>query len=579
MKTYLKTMLLSAAAAFVFSSCVDKDYDLNNGITSEGTLLENLAAPIGNIEKITLDKLLFSESGSDNGISYNQDGDLYLDFAGSRSYMTVGVHDFYLGSLYLDTQNVEFDIPDNIEGLPSQEIDMTLKYSDVTGEELSLDVDLEIETELPDGIKSVSEVYLDSSLDCNLSVWGGIMYVSKGFEFVFPDFISVSLKSSSNVYVVEGQKVKFVKDAILSEDSPIEISLSLDSISVSEDDFYTDRYGRRMIGIDGSVHVNGDFYIKTEDYQYVPYDMNLIINVECAEMSVTEVLASLEFDSEIDGADMYIDRLPDLFHGNDVCVDLYNPVISLDVDNGSPFDFSLDADISAYTDTKVKEVHIGSYGEQNDSYVYIPASSSKEYLISRRAMTTLPQESVNVVVPELGNLIKEIPHRISIHDVNVKIADGMTRIKTGRQYEVGMEYSFSSPLSFGKDLHLAFTQDLNLNLSLGVDIKSAELEMEIVSTIPVDFEISAECPYDRGMKVSVDKAIASGSIDSPVTTPVVLRIENEDGNFNVSTLSLTLNAESVNPEFHGVCLNRNQGLEINDIVLRLPDGIGVKLNR
>ena len=80
-----------AAAAFVFSSCVDKDYDLNNGITSEGTLLENLAAPIGNIEKITLDKLLFSESGSDNGISYNQDGDLYLDFAGSRSYMTVGV--------------------------------------------------------------------------------------------------------------------------------------------------------------------------------------------------------------------------------------------------------------------------------------------------------------------------------------------------------------------------------------------------------------------------------------------------------------------------------------------------------
>ena len=79
------------------------------------------------------------------------------------------------------------------------------------------------------------------------------------------------------------------------------------------------------------------------------------------------------------------------------------------------------------------------------------------------------------------------------------------------------------------------------------------------------------------VKVSVDKVIAAGSQASPATTPVVLRIENTDGTFNVNSLRLTLTATSVNPEYHGVCLNRNQGLEINDIVLRLPDGIGVEL--
>lgn len=580
MNNYFKTMLLStAAAAFLFSSCVDKDYDLNNGITSEATLMENLAAPIGNIEKITLDKLLFSEPGSDNGISYNEDGDIYMELAGDDSRMTVGVQYFGLGGLYLDGQNIEFDIPDQIEGLPSQYVDMTLKYSDVAGEALSLAMDLELETELPDGIRSVSEVYLDSSLECTFNVWNGIMYVSKGFEFVFPDFLSISLKSSSNSYEVVGNKVRFLRDAVLSEDSPIELSLSLDCLRVSEEDVYTDRYGRRMIRLDGSIDINGDFYIKTKDYQYIPDDLSLNINVSCAEMYVTEVLASLDFEYEIDGANLYIDRLPEIFQGDDVCVDLYNPMISLAVYNGSPFGLSLDADISAYTDTKVNELHLGSYGIENDSYIYIPESSSKEYIISRRAMTSVPQESVNVVVPELADLIKEIPRSISIDNVNVKASNGLTMIETGRDYEVAMEYSFSSPLSFGEDLHVAFTQDLDLNFSLGVDIKSAELEMEIVSTIPVDFEIAAECPYDEGMKVSVDKAIASGSLDSPVTTPVVLRIENEDGDFNVSSLRLTLTAGSVNPEFHGVCLNRNQGLEINDIVLRLPDGIGVKLNR
>ena len=148
-----------------------------------------------------------------------------------------------------------------------------------------------------------------------------------------------------------------------------------------------------------------------------------------------------------------------------------------------------------------------------------------------------------------------------------------------------MAYSLSSPLAFGEELYLSFTEDIkDLNLKLDMNIKSAELDMVLVNSVPVDFDITAVCldaygNEDPQTRVYIDRTIAAGSHVSPTSTPVVLKIENGREALDVSSLRLTMTATSVNPDFHGVCLNRNQGLEINDIVLRLPDGIGVKLNK
>ena len=141
----------------------------------------------------------------------------------------------------------------------------------------------------------------------------------------------------------------------------------------------------------------------------------------------------------------------------------------------------------------------------------------------------------------------------------------------------------SSQLAFGEDLYLSLVQDIkDLNLSLEADIRSAKISMDIVNSIPVDFAIEAVCLDAAGnkinsTKVSIDKTIAAGSHTSPTSTPVVLAIENNAAQFNVASLRLSLTATSSNPAFYGVCLNRNQGLEINNIVLTLPDGIGVEL--
>ena len=577
-------MLAVLGFIFLFSSCVNEDYDLNKGIVAEGTLFENISAPIGNVEKITIENLLFSGEGSSSVIKTDADGNLYMDFAGGNASATVEVPSFSLGRIELDDQVIAFDIPAEFRQLVNSgfiNTDWTLKYSSLVGNQKGLDLQtpIEISSTLPDGIKKISEVYLDADLSCDFSVNAGVMHISEGFSISFPSFIHISKKGNSTDYeVIDSHVVKFVKDAVLSAGSPLSLKLSFDRISVADSNLSNGK-----ISFDDAINIEGDFYVDSKDLSYIPENIKIIMGVAFDEIKVTEAIASLNYTASFPSEDITIGELPELLSGKGVCMDLYNPVLSLELENGAPFGFSLDAEITAFNASGSHNLHIGSKGQTNSDYIYIPAESSKEYMFSRRKLESVPQGAANIVIPAMGELIKEVPERLRIHDLNVNLDDKMTKVKIGSRFNVGVDYGMSSQLAFGEDLYLSLVQDIkDLNLSLEADIRSAKISMDIVNSIPVDFAIEAVCLDAAGnkinsTKVSIDKTIAAGSHTSPTSTPVVLAIENNAAQFNVASLRLSLTATSSNPAFYGVCLNRNQGLEINNIVLTLPDGIGVEL--
>ena len=578
------SMLAVLGFIFLFSSCVNEDYDLNKGIVAEGTLFENISAPIGNVEKITIENLLFSGEGSSSVIKTDADGNLYMDFAGGNASATVEVPSFSLGRIELDDQVIAFDIPAEFRQLVNSgfiNTDWTLKYSSLVGNQKGLDLQtpIEISSTLPDGIKKISEVYLDADLSCDFSVNAGVMHISEGFSISFPSFIHISKKGNSTDYeVIDSHVVKFVKDAVLSAGSPLSLKLSFDRISVADSNLSNGK-----ISFDDAINIEGDFYVDSKDLSYIPENIKIIMGVAFDEIKVTEAIASLNYTASFPSEDITIGELPELLSGKGVCMDLYNPVLSLELENGAPFGFSLDAEITAFNASGSHNLHIGSKGQTNSDYIYIPAESSKEYMFSRRKLESVPQGAANIVIPAMGELIKEVPERLRIHDLNVNLDDKMTKVKIGSRFNVGVDYGMSSQLAFGEDLYLSLVQDIkDLNLSLEADIRSAKISMDIVNSIPVDFAIEAVCLDAAGnkinsTKVSIDKTIAAGSHTSPTSTPVVLAIENNAAQFNVASLRLSLTATSSNPAFYGVCLNRNQGLEINNIVLTLPDGIGVEL--
>ena len=579
------SMLAVLGFIFLFSSCVNEDYDLNKGIVAEGTLFENISAPIGNVEKITIENLLFSGEGSSSVIKTDADGNLYMDFAGGNASATVEVPSFSLGRIELDDQVIAFDIPAEFRQLVNSgfiNTDWTLKYSSLVGNQKGLDLQtpIEISSTLPDGIKKISEVFLDADLSCDFSVNAGVMHISEGFSISFPSFIHISKKGNSTDYeVIDSHVVKFVKDAVLSAGSPLSLKLSFDRISVADSNLSNGK-----ISFDDAINIEGDFYVDSKDLSYIPENIKIIMGVAFDEIKVTEAIASLNYTASFPSEDITIGELPELLSGKGICMDLYNPVLSLELENGSPFGFSLDAEITAFNASGSHNLHIGSKGQTNSDYIYIPAESSKEYMFSRRKLESVPQGAANIVIPAMGELIKEVPECLRIHDLNVNLDDKMTKVEIGSRFNVGVDYGMSSQLAFCEDLYLSVVQDIkDLNLSLEADIRSAKIGMDIVNSIPVDFAIEAVCldaagNKINGTKVSIDKTIAAGSHTSPTATQTVLRIENNTGgDFNVSSLRLSLTATSSNPAFHGVCLNTNQGIEINNIVLTLPDGIGVEL--
>ena len=107
--------------------------------------------------------------------------------------------------------------------------------------------------------------------------------------------------------------------------------------------------------------------------------------------------------------------------------------------------------------------------------------------------------------------------------------------------------------------------------------------MNIINSIPIDFKISAKCLDSDGnvrndISVTLNESIKAGSHKNPVDNAIVIRLDNESEELNLSALRLTLKATSTDPDMAGVCLNRNQGFEIKDVVIALPDGVGVNFS-
>ena len=77
--------------------------------------------------------------------------------------------------------------------------------------------------------------------------------------------------------------------------------------------------------------------------------------------------------------------------------------------------------------------------------------------------------------------------------------------------------------------------------------------------------------------MTLDKEIKAGSQNSPVTTSLKLEIKNKTGKLQIEALRLTMQANAPDAAYVGIPLNEKQGFEIKDLVLTLPDGIGLEL--
>jgi hypothetical protein len=332
------------------------------------------------------------------------------------------------------------------------------------------------------------------------------------------------------------------------------------------------------------IEAYGKVYLLPADYgdAYIPKYPDIMMDIEMSGLKMSSAELIVNMDLEIDDEVIEVGDLPEMFTGQGTFVDFYNPVIGFSINNTSPLEMNLNAEISSKTETHTTDLHIGNHcknGNHETAPVVIPSEAQVEYYFSRQGYhnTTGGQD---IALEKLGEIISDMPERISIHDISVESERKFINVVAGDEYTVNLEFDFSSDLSFGKNLNISFDYDIDLGLDTeALGLENVVLNMNMLNSIPLDLNVHGVAYDGYGNELTsstMDLALNAGTLDNPVNSPAELSLRTKDSAKEISKLKLHITASS-NEEMEGNVLNMEQGLSINDLHLMLPDGLKLDL--
>ena len=560
--------LITIPTLTIFTSCVNEEYDLDKEIDMEMTLLKNVSLPVGNIEKFTLAEILEIETSENaTGIIIDENGDYMLNFSGEKIESQIEIPSMNMADggtiesepIEVVFPTVDFDIIDGII------VEKEIVYSEATGSPLETELMLDFNTTFPEEVVDIKEVTVDSRMIVNIGTSEGRIYIKPGFTIEFPDNIYLSLSDNTVGYKIEDAHKVVFTEAVSTD---VSLNLHLDKITIP-----AGMVKDSSLKMNEEVSVSGDFYLNTLDFSDIPSDLRVFVNASISDLNVKSATVKLGLSTEIPGVEVQISDMPEFLAGDKVNLDLYNPMIGFRVVNNSPLLLNFSADMTAYNG---KTDPVMSLGE--DPEISIDGLSTSEYLISRRAVQTSAQVT-NLVMPEIADFISIIPEKLSVDNIQIDTPDDFITVESGKSYSAEFEYWLDTPLSFGNALNFEYTIDINdLGLDFDGNVKSAALAFEMVNSIPLNLTLDAvaidsEGNVINGMTLGLDKQIVSGTHKEPVTTPVRLQLNNSNDRFTLDGLRLTVKAAGPADSQVGTALNSNQGLEIRNLSLSVPDGI------
>ena len=651
----------ATALMFFACSCVNEEYDLSNGIDGTVDIQGSISLPIGSTEFMPIgDFLELDQDGqesilvadpqtgdyrlyieSDNTIAPDEpieiqqitiEGEMLVP-DGGVTYEEIG-----LGSRVEDITSAldpGMDIPEEVGNVLNSLIDgMEPLEAQTTPIEINEDI-----SQVTDIVKDIKKIELEAPIALTLSLKGDNLTKGKvslsgpgneAFTITFPEFVTLE-PGTDNLTIIDGHILSFDNldiDIDDPESSTFEFSLTGIDLSLLDE-------GQGMVG--DRLTVNDEISISElklgldiNDFARtvgeIPYEIAIDLSLNVGDVFVKSVEAVLDPDFSIDPQSIDIGELPEFISGDNVTLDLYNPVIRLDVnaeDNvrtatGKGFpNFYMSAGIDAFDKNGSSTlgsdgpIVIGDDGSGKDNSPVVIKEGMNHIVISRQEAENggngpVPADEnyQYITVPELGRLISVIPDHITISDINVRIphegSEGnwaesdYTAITFPQEgpltYDVGVDYSIEVPLAFGKDLYISYSTDFNgwnENFSstsesdYKLDLKEASIKFDFINSIPLELGLSAEAIDTDGnvmsdINVELEGTLAAGNINNETSAAVVVKIvatqealDRFDG--------LRLNIEATSGDMEGVALNKDQGVRLENISANIQGGIQLDL--
>lgn len=569
-----------------FAACTNEEYDLEE-LDTNVTLLKDVAIPLGDIaEGIKLNEIL-DLGENQTFITEDESGNLSFSYYPEDFYsVSFTVPELDLAGNTLSDGYVTYAFPEvSVAYVESLEIpDIELNMPETMEYEISIDNE-----DLPKEIKDIERVEFESVVQLELGFEAttgcpiGEIDLCKGATLVFPEWMEISEVTDLFTQSEDGHSFTLKEDMVLGIGENKETDVVMFDLAAI--DFEKIPEGQGIM--DGRLHIkavatfDADLKIPgsriSASGKFAPV---FFTSLSIGELSVTKVIADIDVDMDQNLADLSLEGLPEFLMNEENVLDFTDARVDLSFHNNTPLSgsFSIDIKTSSATEeiAKVRLATPQFAASDNDGQTYRWSFAEKESIV--------PEGYSYVNTAGLNGLLARIPERISFENFEFNETSEYIEIVPGAEYEGVISYGISTPLAFGENLKLSFDMDVeNLGVKLeDMTVKSAELSLDITNTIPLGFTLAAQALDKDGNIIPgitlglADSALAAGSLDSPQTTSLSLELKNEADELAFDGIRLTLKAVG-SSVYAGTSLNMNQGLEIRNMVLALPDGISTEL--
>ena len=204
----------------------------------------------------------------------------------------------------------------------------------------------------------------------------------------------------------------------------------------------------------------------------------------------------------------------------------------------------------------------------------------------------------NIILDDnLYEMTRHIPDEVRLTEVNAQAVQNETTIdlgEDGAHYEVNTIYGLNAPLKFGPQLDIVYKDTINdwAGDLEDLSIRTAVVSMTALNGIPLDFEIEAKAiDLDGNVYPDVNVDPVNGTIRAgrkikgdastqATESNVELRISCKEGSMsNWDGLIITFrgNNKDVTPDMNAT-LNESMSLQLNNIRIRIENGVTVDLN-
>ena len=578
--TYLLSGVAMLSAAVSVISCLNEDYDLTKDIDTNISIDGDISAPLGNSEFILVDDFLNLGNDDKDVLKTDASGNYYVSVTGRGTSSDVELPVFSFSDELVTDGGYTATIEKRELPLPSSG---TVPDTPYTKHFNASSTPITINDDVPPEILAVKDAEVSGVVNVSLMVTAGKATLSD-LIIDFPDYLEFA--------DVNDEGLNFNPDGnILTIKSPqihtMSKSINLNVIGI---DFEKIPSGQGFIPSQHKIVLNDEVKLSAFDVnavlsdfgatvEVIPNEIVADIDLSISSLIVNTALVKVDPDIVIDPFISNVGSLPDFLSGDDVVLDLYNPVLKLNIDNCTPFTLNLNADIMSYKGADHRTAHVGN-ANGGEAISLTPSGMNRLYV--SRTGEGVPGGFASVVVPDFSSVFSIAPDRIGMDNIDVEAADEFVTLTSGGRYNVVYDFELAAALAFGKDVKIVYSTDFtgwnetfNPNdESFALEVRDADVKFDFVNMIPMTISpdaaaIDVDGNVIPGIKVTLNGNIPAGSVEKPSTSALTLNLEGSAEQMRKLD-GLRLNLTGSDPgTMSGVCLNKNQGVQFKNMKIRL----------